>query len=53
MNCAPDRSHILLIGDGFLQLTAQELSSILRHDFKPFIAADLVEKPFYPLTSTC
>ena len=34
---APDRRHILFIGDGSFQLTAQELSTILRHDFKPFI----------------
>jgi indolepyruvate decarboxylase len=34
---APERRHILFIGDGSFQLTAQELSTILRHDFKPFI----------------
>jgi TPP-dependent 2-oxoacid decarboxylase len=34
---APKRRHILFIGDGSFQLTAQELSTILRHDFKPFI----------------
>jgi indolepyruvate decarboxylase len=34
---APDRRHILFIGDGSFQLTAQELSTILRHDLKPFI----------------
>ena len=34
---APGRRHILLVGDGSFQLTAQELSTILRHDFKPFI----------------
>jgi indolepyruvate decarboxylase len=34
---APDRRHILFIGDGSFQLTAQELSTILRHDFKPLI----------------
>jgi len=34
---APERRHILLVGDGSFQLTAQELSTILRHDFKPYI----------------
>ena len=34
---APRRRNILFIGDGSFQLTAQELSTILRHDFKPFI----------------
>ena len=34
---APDRRQILFIGDGSFQLTAQELSTIQRHDFKPFI----------------
>jgi indolepyruvate decarboxylase len=34
---APERRHILFIGDGSFQLTAQELSSILRHDLKPII----------------
>ena len=35
---APQRRHILLIGDdGSFQLTAQELSTILRHDLKPLI----------------
>jgi indolepyruvate decarboxylase len=34
---APDRRHLLFIGDGSFQLTAQELSTILRHDLKPII----------------
>lgn len=34
---APDRRHILFIGDGSFQLTAQELSTILNHDLKPII----------------
>lgn len=34
---APERRHILLIGDGSFQLTAQELSTILRHGLKPYI----------------
>ena len=34
---APERRQILFIGDGSFQLTAQELSTILRHDFKPLI----------------
>jgi indolepyruvate decarboxylase len=34
---APERRHVLFIGDGSFQLTAQELSSILRHKQKPII----------------
>jgi indolepyruvate decarboxylase len=34
---APQRRHILFIGDGSFQLTVQELSSILRHHLKPII----------------
>lgn len=34
---APDRRHLLLIGDGSFQLTAQELSTILREDLAPII----------------
>jgi indolepyruvate decarboxylase len=34
---APGRRHILFIGEGSFQLTAQELSTILRHDLKPYI----------------
>lgn len=34
---APERRQILFVGDGSFQLTAQELSTILRHDFKPCI----------------
>jgi indolepyruvate decarboxylase len=34
---APERRHILFVGDGSFQLTAQELSSILRHGLKPII----------------
>ena len=34
---APERRQILFVGDGSFQLTAQELSTILRHDFKPHI----------------
>src|SRR6202034_2250949 len=34
---APERRQILFVGDGSFQLTAQELSTILRHDLKPFI----------------
>jgi hypothetical protein len=32
---APERRHILFVGDGSFQVTAQELSTILRHDHKP------------------
>lgn len=34
---APDRRQLLFIGDGSLQLTVQELSTILRHGLKPII----------------
>jgi indolepyruvate decarboxylase len=34
---APHRRHLLFVGDGSFQLTAQELSTILRHDYKPVI----------------
>jgi indolepyruvate decarboxylase len=34
---ARDRRHLLFIGDGSFQLTAQELSTILRHGLKPVI----------------
>jgi indolepyruvate decarboxylase len=37
LKAAPERRHILLIGDGSFQLTAQELSTILRHHLKPLI----------------
>ncbi|GLQ49978.1 alpha-keto acid decarboxylase family protein [Dyella flava] len=38
LTAAPDRRHLLLIGDGSFQVTAQELSTILRHDHKPVIS---------------
>jgi indolepyruvate decarboxylase len=34
---SPGRRHILLTGEGSLQLTVQELSTVMRHDLKPFI----------------
>jgi TPP-dependent 2-oxoacid decarboxylase len=34
---APDRRHILFIGDGSLQMTVQELSTILKLGLKPII----------------
>jgi indolepyruvate decarboxylase len=34
---APHRRHLLFIGDGGFQMTAQELSTILRLDLKPII----------------
>jgi indolepyruvate decarboxylase len=37
MLAAPQRRHLLFIGDGSLQMTAQELSTILRHGLKPVI----------------
>ncbi|WP_432824774.1 alpha-keto acid decarboxylase family protein [Dactylosporangium sp. CA-092794] len=37
MLAAPGRRHVLLIGDGSLQQTAQELSTLLRRDLNPII----------------
>ncbi|MBN1834024.1 MAG: alpha-keto acid decarboxylase family protein [Deltaproteobacteria bacterium] len=37
MMAAPDRRHILFIGDGSLQMTAQELSTILNLGLRPVI----------------
>jgi indolepyruvate decarboxylase len=34
---SPGRRHILLTGEGALQMTAQEISTVMRHDLKPFI----------------
>ena len=34
---SPGRRHILLTGDGSLQMTVQEISTVLRHDLKPLI----------------
>jgi len=37
LTAAPHRRHLLFVGDGSFQETAQELSTILRHDHKPVI----------------
>ncbi len=37
LTAAPDRRHLLFIGDGSFQETVQELSTMLRHDCKPVI----------------
>jgi indolepyruvate decarboxylase len=37
LTAAPERRHILFVGDGSFQVTAPELSTILRHDHKPVI----------------
>lgn len=37
MFALPNRRHILFIGDGSLQLTVQELSTIVRHELNPII----------------
>jgi indolepyruvate decarboxylase len=34
---APSRRHLLFTGEGSLQVTVQEISTMLRHDLKPFI----------------
>jgi indolepyruvate decarboxylase len=37
LTAAPERRHLLFIGDGSFQEAAQELSTMLRHDHKPVI----------------
>jgi indolepyruvate decarboxylase len=37
LTAAPHRRHLLFVGDGSFQVSAQELSTILRHDYKPVI----------------
>jgi TPP-dependent 2-oxoacid decarboxylase len=37
LTAAPERRHILFVGDGSFQVTAQELSTILHRDHKPVI----------------
>src|SRR5262245_12321995 len=37
LTAAPNRRHLLFVGDGSFQVAAQELSTILRHDYKPVI----------------
>lgn len=34
---SPDRRHVLCTGDGSFQVTAQELSSVIRHGYTPVI----------------
>lgn len=34
---SPGRRHFLFTGEGSLQMTAQEISTVMRHDLKPFI----------------
>jgi indolepyruvate decarboxylase len=37
LTAAPERRHLLFVGDGSFQETAQELSTMLRHGLKPVI----------------
>jgi indolepyruvate decarboxylase len=37
LTAAPERRHLLFVGDGSFQETAQELSTMLRHGHKPVI----------------
>jgi indolepyruvate decarboxylase len=37
LTAAPERRHLLFVGDGSFQESAQELSTMLRHDCKPVI----------------
>ncbi|WP_428338975.1 alpha-keto acid decarboxylase family protein [Mycobacterium sp.] len=34
---APDRRHVMITGDGALQMTAQSIATVLRHGFAPII----------------
>jgi indolepyruvate decarboxylase len=34
---SPGRRHLLLTGEGSLQMTVQEISTLMRHDLKPWI----------------
>lgn len=37
LTAAPERRHLLFVGDGSFQESAQELSTVLRHDHKPVV----------------
>ncbi|MFB8183123.1 alpha-keto acid decarboxylase family protein [Streptomyces sp. NPDC055966] len=37
LTAAPQRRHLLFVGDGSFQEAAQELSTIMRHDHKPVV----------------
>lgn len=37
MLAQPERRHVLFIGDGSVQMTAQELSTLFRHGLKPIV----------------
>jgi indolepyruvate decarboxylase len=37
LTAAPERRHLLFVGDGSFQVSAQESSTILRHDYRPVI----------------
>jgi len=54
---APQRRSILLVGDGSFQLTAQEISTIMRHKLNPIIClinndGYTVERAIHGATST-
>jgi indolepyruvate decarboxylase len=34
---SPGRRHLLFTGEGSLQMTVQEISTVMRHDLKPFV----------------
>ncbi|MEV2910636.1 thiamine pyrophosphate-dependent enzyme [Paenibacillus larvae] len=44
---SPERRHILIIGDGSFQLTAQELSTLMKHKLKPVIILINVERAIH------
>jgi indolepyruvate decarboxylase len=46
LTAAPERRHLLFVGDGSFQVTAQELSTILRHDHKPVIFLINIERGY-------
>ncbi|MEU8714224.1 thiamine pyrophosphate-binding protein [Streptomyces sp. NPDC048663] len=47
---APERRHLLFVGDGSFQLTAQEIATMLRHDLKPVIF--LIDNQGYTIERT-
>ncbi|MBV8142001.1 MAG: hypothetical protein JOZ60_08160 [Verrucomicrobia bacterium] len=41
---SPGRRHILLTGEGSLAMTFQEISTVMRHNFKPRIFVNQVDE---------
>ncbi len=58
LTAAPERRHLLFVGDGSFQVSAQELSTILRHDYKPVIflinnGGYTIERGYLGKTESC